>query len=226
MDYRAYTKRHLKRGVLENFFANLSITNWIILINVVFYAIASVFLLFNANFIDYIALKPSNILHLKALWTLLTSVFMHGSLGHLFVNMVSLMFIGSFVERLIGRKRFLWFYLISGVLAGLFFVCLALIFQSGLDIYAVGASGAIFALGGLLAVLTPKLKVLVFFIIPMPMWIAIVFLLVVLWFLSVSTGLPIGNAAHLGGLLAGVVYGVYLRRKYQKKVEMLNRIIV
>ena len=89
--------------------------------------------------------------------------------------------------------------------------------------FAVGASGALFALGGLLAVLTPKLKVLAFFIIPMPMWFAMIFLLGILWILTFTAGLPIGNAAHLGGALVGIGYGFYLRNKYKRKTKMISK---
>ncbi len=173
--------------------------------------------------VSYIALQPSMALAGKYLWTFVTSMFMHAGLGHLFVNMVSLMFIGGFVEKLIGKKRFIGLYFVGGLFAGLFFVGIAAITGVDLNVYAVGASGAIFALGGLLAVLTPRLPVLVFFIIPMPMWIAMVFLMVVLWVLSLGLGLPIGNVAHLGGLIVGVGYGFYLKRKYPKKTQMISK---
>jgi len=175
------------------------------------------------NVLPFVALQPAAALSGKYLWTFLTSMFLHAGLGHLFVNMVSLMFIGSFVERLIGKKRFLWFYLASGLFAGILFVALSALTGSGINAYAVGASGAIFGLGGLLAVLTPKLPVLVFFIIPMPMWIAMIFLLGGLWVLSLGLGLPIGNTAHLGGLIVGLVYGFYLRVKYPQKTRMIRR---
>lgn len=93
---------------------------------------------------------------------------MHGGLAHLLFNMISLFFIGNFVEKIIGRKRFFWFYLISGILAGLFYVILSYFFGVGYigeklfinpNIFAVGASGAIFALLGLLSLLTPFNKV-------------------------------------------------------------------
>jgi len=221
MDYRKYTRKNLSSKF--KFFSNLSVTNWFILINVIFFIVVNILVLNNQNFFEYIALKSSNILQGKYLWTLLTSMFMHGSFAHILVNMVSLMFIGNFVERIIGRKRFFWFYLVSGLVASLFFVLFALVFSSELNVYAVGASGAIFALGGLLMILTPKLPVLVFFIIPMRMFTAMIFLLAMLWVLSVVAGLPIGNTAHLGGLLSGIVYGLYLKRKYKRKVVMLNR---
>ena len=181
------------------------------------------------NFIDpnqavsLVALMPSMILAGEGLWTFVTSMFMHAGFGHLFVNMISLMFIGGFVEKLIGKKRFLGLYFASGLFAGLFFVLIALATGTDLNVYAVGASGAIFGLGGLLAVLTPKLPVLVFFIIPMPMWAAMGFLIVVLWMLSLGLGLPIGNVAHLGGLLVGLGYGFYLKQKYPRKTKMISR---
>jgi hypothetical protein len=133
------------------------------------------------------------------------------------------MFLGSFTEKLIGKKRFLGLYLGAGLFAGLFFVIVAALTGSGLNLYAVGASGAIFALGGLLAVLTPRLPVLVFFIIPMPMWIAMVFLMFGIWALSLSLGLPIGNTAHLGGLIIGLSYGFYLKKKFPRKTQMISK---
>ncbi len=211
-----------RRSTKLNFFYNMSITNWIVLINIIFFIISVLALITYPEFWDYTVLKPSNILDGKSVWTLLTSMFLHAGLGHLFVNMMSLLFIGNFIERIIGRKRFLWFYLISGIVAGLFFVVFSFILKSNLDVAAVGASGAIFGLGGLLAILTPKLPVLVFFVIPMPMWAAMLFLLLFLWFLSLALELPIGNTAHLGGLLVGVIYGIYLRYKYKRKVAILN----
>lgn len=165
-------------------------------------------------------------------WTLLTSMFMHGSFMHLIVNMISFFFLGTFVERLIGKKRFFWFYMISGIVGGLFFVLFAYFgtfFSNGatwfgsITDYAVGASGALFGLGGLLAVLLPNLRVLVFFVIPMRLWLAMTVLLVGFWAMSIGAGLPVGNTAHFGGLVVGIIYGFYLRTKYSKKVAMLNR---
>jgi membrane associated rhomboid family serine protease len=173
--------------------------------------------------VSLLALKPSVILSGQNLWTFITSMFLHAGLGHLFVNMFSLMFIGSFVEKLIGKKRFLALYFASGIFAGVLFVLIAAITGTDLNVYAVGASGAIFGLGGLLAVLTPRLPVLVFFILPMPMWIAMFFLLGVLWVMSLGLGLPIGNVAHLGGLLIGLAYGFYLKKKYPHKTKMISK---
>ncbi len=204
--------------------AGLSATLILIIINAIIFLVAYPLSLANENFLNYIAIQPSAILQGQYLWTIITSMFMHAGIFHIFVNMLSLMFLGSFTERIIGKKRFILFYLISGIIASLAFVFLALIFTQDLNAMAVGASGAIFAIAGLLAVLTPKVKVYIMFIpIPMPLWIAVILMLTVLWIISITAGIPIGNTAHLGGLLAGVAYGFYLRKKHARKVKLLDR---
>jgi len=204
---------------------NLSYTSILIGVNVaVFLAYLILIAMFDESLVvSWIALMPATILAGENLWTFVTSMFMHAGVGHLFVNMVSLMFIGNFAEKLIGKKRFIWLYFVGGLFAGLLFVLVALASGMDMNVYAVGASGAIFALGGLLAVLTPRLPVLVFFIIPMPMWAAMGFLMFGLWALSLGLGLPIGNVAHLGGLIVGLGYGFYLRKKYPRKTQMISR---
>ncbi len=181
---------------------------------------------------QFLALKPFMILQGKYLWTFVTSMFLHANISHLIANMVSLIFMGSFIEKLIGKKRFLYVYFIGGFIASIFFVVLAGYFgttELGARLFgtptslAVGASGAIFALGGLLAVLIPRMKVLVFFIIPTQMWIAMAGLTFVMWFFSATLSLPVGNTAHLGGLLVGIAYGSYLKVKYPKKTKMISQ---
>jgi len=234
-NFRKYTKKHLissgpgyavYKKPKNNFFNKIhemKITSILIILNIIVFLGYLIFSAFNVDLINYIALSPGFILSGKYLWTFLTSMFMHANLTHLFMNMVSLFFIGTFIETLIGRKRFFWFYILSGLFAGLFFVILSYIFGLNLNVYAVGASGAIFGLGGLLAILTPKLPVLVFFILPMPMWIAMIFMLGILWIISLTTGLAIGNLAHLGGLVAGLLYGFYLKKKYKRKTKLIQR---
>jgi membrane associated rhomboid family serine protease len=143
------------------------------------------------------------------------------------MNMMSLMFLGSFLERIIGGKRFILFYFASGIFAGLFFVLSALMFKMDLNTAAVGASGAIFGIAGVLAVLVPKLPVYIMFIpIAAPMWLAVIILLLGLWILSLVAGAQIGNTAHLGGLIAGLAYGFYLRQRHKRKVLMINRFLL
>jgi membrane associated rhomboid family serine protease len=171
--------------------------------------------------VEHIAIKPSNIVEGKYLWTFLTSMFMHAGFFHLFVNMFSLMFVGSLVEKIIGRKRYLWFYLFSGIFASLVFIGLSFFFvPQDFESFAVGASGALFGVIGVLIFLTPNQPVYLMFIpIPIKMKYAAPGMLVVLWLISIVADIPIGNTAHLGGLIAGVLYGIYLRKKYPNKTR-------
>ena len=230
-DYRKDLRRNFR--MRQGFFERVSLNTLLILINVIVFILV-IILKFFVNeevLVMWLAVNPSLFLQ-GFVWTLLTSMFVHANFSHLFLNMISMFFVGGFVERLIGRKRYFRFYFISGIVAGLFFVGLAYLGQfisngeaifGGFSTFAVGASGALFGLGGLLAVLIPRLKVLVFFIIPMPMWLAMVVLMFGLWIISIVQGWPIGNTAHFGGLIVGVIYGFYLRNKYARKVRMLNR---
>ena len=124
-------------------------------------------------------------------WRLLTPMFLHGGLTHLLVNCYSLYMLGSLVERLYGRGRFLASYLIAGILGNL---CSFLFVPN----VSVGASGAIFGLMG----------VLLYFGLEKPLQFKVYFgrsiltsILINLVYGFTSTG--IDNFAHLGGLVGG-----------------------
>jgi len=226
----------MRRTIRRNFFANLSITNWIILINVVFFFLSFPLIIANSDNIKYVALQPAGILQGKYLWTLITHMFMHGSFFHLLINMFVLFSLGNFCERIIGKKRFIWFYLISGLISALFFIVLAGLFggsELGFrlfgspDIFAVGASGVIFAIAGLFVILTPKIRFAIIFFpfFSLPGYIMIPAVLLLMWILSFlfPASFPFGNSAHFGGFIAGLVYALYLKNKYPKKTQMLGR---
>lgn len=204
-------------------FGSLSVTMIIILINIMAFIFFSILIKLNIP-LDYIAIKPLNILQGKYLWTFITSMFMHGSFFHIFANMFSLFFIGSLIEKILGVKRYFYFYMLSGLLAGVFFVLSSLIFTADYNTFAVGASGALFGLVGLLVLLTPNLPVFIMFIpIPIKMKYAGPGILLVLWFISIAGNVPIGNTAHFGGLVVGVAYGLYLKNKYKKKTKYISK---
>ena len=122
--------------------------------------------------VEYVAIQPNLFMNGKALWTLITSMFMHGGFFHLFINMFVLFQLGNLSEKIIGKKRFLWFYLLSGIFANLLFVILSFYFGNSSigerifgspNISALGASGAIFAIAGLLMILIPKLRFMIIF---------------------------------------------------------------
>ncbi len=208
-----------------NFLKSLSVNTSLILINIVFFIIIFPLLSLKIIPVEYIAIKPNNILAGKYLWTFLTSMFMHGGLFHIFANMLSLFFVGSLTEKIIGAKRYLYLYLGSGLFAGLFFVIVSkFVFLGDVNTFAVGSSGAIFGIVGFLMLITPDLPVYLMFIpIPIKMKYAAPGILVVLWLISIEGNIPIGNTAHLGGLILGVVYGFYLKKKFPNKINMIKK---
>lgn len=211
-----------------------SVTLWLIIINSVLFVLFLFLIQLKIISIDSIAIKPSNILAGKYLWTFITSMFMHGGFAHLFINMFVLFSLGGAMERILGRKRFLWFYLISGIVAGGVFVLLSGFFGStklgeiifGSPMFsAVGASGAIFAIAGLFMVLVPRARFSIIFFpfFSLPGYIMIPLALILTWVVSVAFGFSVGNTAHLGGFLSGMVYGVYLKKKFPNKTKQISR---
>ena len=147
---------------------HLSVNTILILINILMFILLSILVAINPNFINYFAITPSLILHGQYLWTFLTSMFSHVYFWHIAFNMISLFFVGILIERILGPRRYLFFYLAAGLFAGLIFVLLAGFFGTSTlgaslfgnpNVSGLGASGAIFGLVGLLAVLTPKNRV-------------------------------------------------------------------
>lgn len=181
---------------------NLSPIIVLIIINFLVYIATIV-----ATFLDYplillLGLQPASFLQRP--WTILTNLFVHGDIWHLLFNMLTLYFFGSFLTRLLGTRILLIIYFLGGILGNILFMLLG-------DPYsvAIGASGAIFALGGVLTVLAPKLRVIVFPIpVPIPLWIAIIGGFIIMSFLP-----NIAWQGHLGGLILGLIAGVLLRRR-------------
>ncbi|MFH1257417.1 MAG: rhomboid family intramembrane serine protease [Candidatus Micrarchaeota archaeon] len=172
--------------------------------------------LFGAPFNSFFSLTPS--LLLQQPWTLVTSMFLHGSVLHIFFNMFGLLMFGPFLESKIGRNNFLLVYFASGILGSIGFAI-----TSGFgNIPVVGASGAIYGILGCLALLQPNLTVLVFFF-PMPIYMAAIF-----WFfIEFSNGIGdlqpgIANFAHVFGLVGGLLAGYYLKKKIIRKGHWLH----
>jgi membrane associated rhomboid family serine protease len=155
-----------------------------------------------AWFTDNLVLSRSSLL--SEPWTVITYMFLHGSILHIFFNMLILFFFGPLLERQIGSTRFLGLFLGSGILAGLVQVLLFPAFP------VLGASGAIMGVMGTLAVLLPNLRIYLYFI-PMKLLYAVL-LFAAIDLLFLGSGDMIAHGAHLIGLAAGFLYGFMLKR--------------
>ncbi len=144
-------------------------------------------------------------------WTLVTSMFLHGSFLHLFLNAFALFSFGPYLETRIGSKRFLGLYFASGI-AGAVAYLLVIALGIGQPLPALGASGAIFGVLGAVAVLEPNLPILLMFV-PLPMWMAAILWVILELVGTFTPGTGIASAAHLGGLFLGAAYIYHLKHK-------------
>ena len=177
---------------------------WIIVIVNVLVFVASL-IDQNAIFLRF-GLIPANFT--SSPWTVFTYMFVHANWSHIFFNMLTLYFFGSFALSLVGETSFLITYFVGGIVGGLFYYAIATLMGNSMSIL-VGASGAIYALGGLLLVMRPNARVITFPIpVPMPLWIAIL-----VGFLIVAFLPGVAWEAHLGGILYGAAVGLYFRRR-------------
>jgi membrane associated rhomboid family serine protease len=155
-------------------------------------------------------------LRVPPLLTLLTSMFIHGSLFHLLGNMLYLWIFGNNVEDVLGSLRFIVFYIACGLAAGLTQVAAT----PGSRLPMIGASGAIAGVLGAYWALFPRARVLTLvflFIVPIPAAVVLG-----LWFVAQLLNIGLGGGvawfAHIGGFLAGI--GLVLaevRRKARRR---------
>ena len=139
-------------------------------------------------------------------WTIVTNMFIHAGFWHFFGNMITFFFFGRALAMLIGHNKLLLVYFVGGIIGN----ALYLLLGDSLSI-AVGASGAVYAIAGALVVIVPTMRVAIWGIIPMPLWVAILVFFVI-W--SIPGFIPgIAWEAHLGGLVVGLIAGYYFRRK-------------
>ena len=147
------------------------------------------------------------------LWQLVSYGFLHGGMAHLFFNMFALYMFGVPIERAWGTRRFLIFYFVCMIGAGL--VQLAVAQLSG-EIYpTIGASGAVFGLLLAFGMMYPNARMMLLFP-PIPMrakWFVIIYGILTLVFGLTGTMSGIAHFAHLGGMLFGLVMILYWGRQ-------------
>lgn len=180
---------------------SLGLIGYLIITNLILF-IAT---LINHDLIFLFGLQPASFLAKP--WTIVTNLFIHGGFGHILANMITLYFFGGYLIQLIGERNFLIVYFCGGILGNILFILLGFPFAT-----AVGASGAVFALGGALTVMQPKLKVFIIPIpVPIPLWVAVIGGFLILSFLPL-----VAWQAHLGGLICGLVAGYIFRRRERR----------
>ena len=177
-------------------------TFMIIGVNVLFFLAVSLF----PSLYAYLGLSVIRCVGYHFWWQPVTYMFVHAGFSHILLNMLGILMFGLAVERAIGSKEFLLFYFLCGILDGV--ISLAFYFFSGFHyVNLVGASGALYSILLIFAVLFPKSIIRIYGIIPVPAP------LLVLGYAVIELGSHLrggGNVAHLTHLTGFAIAWLYL----------------
>ena len=209
-----------------------TVVKHLLIINVLMYLAAITLTRFHIDLTEYLGLHFFKASHFQP-YQLITYMFMHANFGHLFFNMFALWMFGNTLENIWGSKRFLLFYMVCGIGAGL---CQELVqyiqYSTSLANYAtvnmgghivtmdaylnmmntVGASGAIYGLLLAFGMMFPNSLIYFYFLIPIKAkWFIIGYAVIEL--VSGLTGVDnVAHFAHLGGMLFGLLLILYWQK--------------
>lgn len=200
----SFQERGMQPNGASSMFSQLTpVVKWLLLLNIGFYFLDVIFL--DKFLRNYAAFTVKSAIFQGQVWELISFQFIHGSLGHILFNSVGLFFFGPFMERYFGLKKFLFFYLVSGIGGALLFTIL--VFLNVLPSTGIiGASAGIYGIFAGVALIAPAMKVSLLF---PPVTLSMRNLALIL--LGISTASVLlkigsnqgGEAGHLGGAIAG-----------------------
>ncbi len=151
-------------------------------------------------------LVPGQVIH-GAVWQLFTYLFLHSltSFAHILFNMLTLWMFGAAIEETWGTKRFLQYYFLCGVGAGICVVLVNLAIGNP-NQPTLGASGAIYGLLLAFGMLFPDQTVLIGFLFPIKAKYMVMIFGAIAFLASFQPGSTVSNLAHLGGMIFGFIY--------------------
>lgn len=202
-----------------------SFNTWIIVINILVFVVDRLLVAWADTMLltDWGCFSAETAILGGQVWRFVTFQFLHASLGHIFFNMLALYFFGRMVESYLGSKRYLAFYLISGVAGAMAYLALwgvgVLNYEVGTPL--VGASAGVFGVLIGAATVAPNTTVMLLFP-PIPMKLrTLAWVLVGIGALMVMTGgnNAGGQAAHLGGAAMG-----FLLIRNARRLDWANRV--
>jgi len=176
---------------------------WLLIINLAIFVLE---LLDSSRYlIDLFGLTPSDVLTGPLVYQVGTYMFLHspGSLMHILFNMLMLWMFGAEIERMWGTRKFLRFYLMTGIIAGIFTVIVTPFSNTPV----IGASGAVLGVLVAFAVLWPDRRVYLYFLIPVKVKYLMIFIVGLdLLFAFANSGDNVAHWTHLGGAIFGFLY--------------------
>lgn len=159
--------------------------------------------------------------NIEYIHTWIISIFSHdpSSLYHILGNSIVLFFFGPMLERTVGSKKFTKIFIFSGIISGLSQLVVGYIISTPMT-GVLGASGAILAILGIITVYNPKMKVYLYFMIPVPLWLLTVGYVGFSLSGIIMSASAIAHGAHLVGLLIGITYGYHNKDKFSIQDKM------
>ncbi len=182
---------------------------WLLIVNIALFILYFIAVRFDfGDFFQYFALVPGAVIHFLAFWQLGTYMFLHDPYGfsHILFNMLTLWMFGVELERDWGTRRFLRYYFLCGIGAG---VCVVVAnwIAGSLGARTIGSSGAIYGLLLAFGMLYPDRTVLFSFLFPIKAKYFVMILGAIDFLSSIgASDSGVSHVAHLGGLLVGYVY--------------------
>lgn len=198
-----------------------SVVNVLIVVNVIIFVITAVDR--SGYVLGVLSMRPILFLKYKFYWNVVTYMFVHGGISHVFFNMLGLFFFGSAVERTWGSKEFIVLYAVIGTVAGIFSL-IVYTMTGAMNTALVGASGAIYGIMLIFSCLYPHQKIYVFGVFPISAKM-LMLILIGISFLSAISGSSMGgrniaNITHLSGV--GVAW-IYLQVRH--KINPYHRLM-
>jgi membrane associated rhomboid family serine protease len=198
-----YTRYPYSRSSFYGYFPTG--VKWLLIVNTAVFVLTSLAPYAWQEHIRVLSLVPYTVIHQFTVWQLVTYLFLHGGIWHLLFNMLTLWMFGVQLEQEWGTRRFLKYYFICGVGAGLFDVGLHAVLGDW-GTRTIGASGAIMGLLLAFGVMYPNQTVLMNFLFPIKAkYMVAIYAAIELW-MSLGPNTGVSSIAHLGGMAVGYVY--------------------
>jgi membrane associated rhomboid family serine protease len=201
----AQPRNRLSRSIIYGYFPTG--VKWLLIVNTAIFVIWYLGGPTVQSWMSPLALVPMLVVHSVPwyLYQLFTYMFLHGGIGHLLFNMLALWMFGLPLEQTWGTRRFLKYYFLCGVGAGICDTTVNALL--GHNTSTIGASGAIYGLLLAFGVLFPDTQVLMYFLFPIKAkYLVMIYGGVELLSALGTRNSGISNIAHLGGMLFGLLY--------------------
>lgn len=203
-----------RRIIISGWVSKLIVINIVIFVMQIF---AKQYQGYSSIMTFYLGIVPGLIVEKGFLWQIFTYMFLHStfSFSHIFFNMYALLIFGVPIEQTWGSRRFLLYYFYCGAMAGVTILIINLISMgSGYYTPTIGASGAIFGLLLAFGFLFPNVEILLFFILPIrAKYLVILYGMLELYLELFGGHSSVSHIGHLGGLLAGLLFFLVLKRR-------------